>query len=142
MKKQRVLFFCIHNSARSQIAEAWLKNIGGDAFEVESAGLEPGTLKPMVIAVMREVGIDISKNKTQSIFDISKSGRVFDYVIALCDEGHMKRCPVFPVGTKMLHWDFPERPKLTPGEEEQREHFRKVRDLIKARVTGWLAGNS
>jgi len=136
---KRVLFFCVHNSARSQIAEAWLKQIGGNGFEVESAGLEPGTLKPSVIVVMQEANIDISKKQTQSVFDLFKSGRTFDYVIALCDEINAKRCPVFPGAAKMLLWDFPERPKQQQVAAEQLAHYRVVRGLIKDRVTDWIA---
>lgn len=142
MNKKRVLFFCVHNSARSQIAQAWLNHIGGILFEVESAGLEPTTVKPHAIAVMREVGINISENRTQSVFDVFKSGRSFHYVIALCDEVNAKRCPVFPGAPRLLHWDFPERPKLNNVEQEQMTHFRNVRDLIKDRVTTWITENS
>ena len=139
VNKKRVLFFCVHNSARSQMAEAWLRHIGGHAFEAESAGLEPGTVKPLVVAVMQEAGIDISQKGTQSIFEVNKSGRKYDYIIALCDGENAKRCPVFPGVRKFLHWDFPERPKQTSIEGEQLMHFRKVRDLIRERVTNWLA---
>jgi arsenate reductase len=139
MNRKRVLFFCVHNSARSQMAEAWLRHLGGGAFEAESAGLEPGRVKPHAIAVMREVGIDISQNQTRSVFDLFKSGRAFNYVIALCDEVNAKRCPVFPGAAGLLHWDFPERPKQRDVEAEQLAHFRNVRDLIKDRVTSWIA---
>jgi len=141
MTKKRVLFFCVHNSARSQIAEAWLEHIGGDAFEVESAGLEPGSVKPHAIAVMGEVGIDIAQNQTRSVFDLFRGGRSYDYVIALCDEVNAKRCPVFPGAAKLLHWDFPERPKQRNVEAEQLAHFRNVRDLIKEQVRAWVAEN-
>ncbi|HLP76350.1 MAG TPA: arsenate reductase ArsC [Candidatus Paceibacterota bacterium] len=136
---KRVLFFCVHNSARSQMAEAWLKQIGGNDYEVESAGLEPGTVKRAVIEVMREVDIDMSKNQTQSVFDIFNSGRTFDYVIALCDESNAKRCPVFPGAAKLLLWDFPERPKQQQVGTKQLAHYRIVRGLIKDRVTNWIA---
>ena len=84
--KKRVLFICIHNSARSQMAEAWLNYVCGQTFEAESAGLEPGTLNPLVVEVMREVGMDISKKKPQAVFDVFKSGKLFGYVITVCDE--------------------------------------------------------
>ena len=86
MDKIKVLFVCVHNSARSQMAEAFLKKIGKDKFEVESAGLEPGTLNPIVVESMKEAGIDISGNKTQGVFDIFKAGKNFHYVITVCDE--------------------------------------------------------
>src|SRR6266704_3480199 len=84
--KQKVLFICIHNSARSQMAEAFLKEICGGNFEAHSAGLEPGRLNPLAVEALREIGIDISKNQTQSVFDVFKSGDLFGYVITVCDE--------------------------------------------------------
>jgi len=84
--KQRVLFICVHNSARSQMAEAFLDEICGDQFEAHSAGLEPGTLNPLAVEAMREIGIDISQKQTQSVFDVFKSGELFSYVITVCDE--------------------------------------------------------
>ena len=137
----RVLFICTRNSARSQMAEAWLKQIGGAAFEVESAGLEAGTLKPLVVEAMREVNIDLSRKTTQSVFDVVKSGRLFDYVITLCDPASAARCPVFPGTTRRLHWDVPERSKVPGTLAEQLAQVRTVRDLIKDQVTAWVAGN-
>ena len=94
--KKRVLFLCIHNSARSQMAAAYLQQMAGDRFEVESAGLEPGKLNPLAVAAMRDAGIDISRNGTQSVFDLFKSGRRFEYVISVCDAASAERCPIFP----------------------------------------------
>ena len=108
MKKKKVLFVCIHNSARSQMAEAFLNQICGDEFEAHSAGLEPGKLNPMVVEAMQEVGIDISGNQTKAVFDIIKSGQMFAYVITVCDEASAERCPVFPGVTTRLHWSFPD----------------------------------
>jgi len=84
--KKKVLFICVHNSARSQMAAAWLNDICGDDFEAESAGLEPGELNPLAVQVMNEVGIDISNNETQAVFDVFKRGQIFAYVITVCDE--------------------------------------------------------
>src|SRR5882724_9212759 len=84
--KKRVLFICVHNSARSQMAEAWLNTICGEYFEAQSAGLEPGTLNPLAVHVMAEAGIEISKKKTQAVFDVFVSGQLFAYVITVCDE--------------------------------------------------------
>src|SRR4030042_1082214 len=106
MDKKRVLFICVHNSARSQMAEAFLKQMAGDKFEVESAGLEPGKLNPIVIEAMKEVGIDISQNKTKSAFDFYKTGKKYDYVITVCDESQSRQCPVFPNAIQQLHWSF------------------------------------
>jgi len=138
---KRVLFFCGHNSARSQMAEAWLKHLGGGSFEVESAGLEAGTVKPLVIEAMGEVGIDLSAKTTQTVFEVFKSGRHFDYVVALCDREKAERCPVFPGMVKRLHWDVPERRKGTATKEAQLAHVRTVRDLIKQRVDAWVEEN-
>src|ERR1700739_2457803 len=105
--KAKVLFVCIHNSARSQMAETFLNQICGDHFEASSAGLEPGKLNPVVVEAMQEIGIDISGNQTKSVFDTIKSGKMFQYVITVCDETSAERCPIFPGITKRLHWGFP-----------------------------------
>lgn len=138
---KRVLFICTHNSARSQIAEAWLKRLGGAGFEVESAGLEPGTLKPLVIEAMQEAGIDLSRKTTRTVADVLKSDRRFDYVITFYDEKKAGQCPTFPGEVTRLHWDIPERPKTPVPREEQLAHVRRVRELIKQRVEAWLAEN-
>src|SRR5579871_3354669 len=101
--KKKVLFVCIHNSARSQMAEAFLKRTCGDTFEVESAGIEPGKLNPVVVEAMKEVGIDISGNPTKAVWDFVKAGKSFSYVITVCDETSAERCPIFPGLTKRLH---------------------------------------
>ncbi|MBI1361528.1 MAG: arsenate reductase ArsC [Alphaproteobacteria bacterium] len=141
MTPKRVLFICTHNSARSPMAEAWLKRIGGPAFEVESAGLESGTLKPLAIEVMREVGIDLSGKTTQTVAEVLNAGRQFDYVIILCDPQKAERCPTFPGKVTRLYWDIPERPKSPAPVAEQLAHVRSVRDLIKEHVEAWIAEN-
>src|SRR5580692_12025843 len=93
--KKKVLFVCIHNSARSQMAEAFLNHVCGEEFEAHSAGLEPGRLNPIVVEAMGEIGIDISANQTKSVSEMLKSGRKFDFVITVCDEASAERCPVF-----------------------------------------------
>jgi protein-tyrosine-phosphatase len=93
--RERVLFICVRNSARSQMAEAWLKHLYGDQFEAESAGLEPGAINPLAIDAMREVGIDISGNRSQAVFDLIKAGRLYRHVITVCDEASAERCPIF-----------------------------------------------
>ena len=134
MKKQKVLFICVHNSARSQMAEAWLNHLCGDVFEAQSAGLEPGTLHPLTIEVMKEVGIDLSQKKTQSAFEIVKKGILFGHVITVCDESSAERCPIFPGVTKRLHWSLPDPAAATGTKEEQLTTFRAVRDAIKIKV--------
>lgn len=104
--KAKVLFICIHNSARSQMAETFLNQICGEQFEASSAGLEPGKLNPIVVEAMKEIGVDISANQTKAVFDIFKSGKMFHYVVTVCDETSAERCPVFPGVTRRLHWSF------------------------------------
>lgn len=138
MNKPKVLFVCIHNSARSQIAEALLKDLAPERFDVESAGLEPGTLNPLAIAVMRELGIDISGNKTKKVFDFIKNGSLFSYVITVCDEASAESCPVFPGITKRLHWSFEDPSTFTGTEEEKLALMRDVRDRMKRKIEEWL----
>jgi arsenate reductase (thioredoxin) len=135
--KKKVLFICVHNSARSQMAAAWLNALCGHYFEAHSAGLEPGELNPLAVHVMDEVGIDISNNKTQAVFDVFKSGQFFPYVITVCDESETAGCPVFPGVTTRLHWSFPDPSKLSGTEWERLEGTRKIRDDIRARVEAW-----
>ncbi len=137
--KKKVLFMCVHNSARSQMAEAWLNEICGEMFEAHSAGLEPGTLNPYVIEAMAEVGIDISDRSTRSVFDTWRSGKAFAYVITVCDEVSAERCPIFPGVTKRLRWSFPDPSAATGTDNEKLIEARRVRDLIKARIHSWCA---
>ncbi|MGH8094029.1 MAG: arsenate reductase ArsC [Chthoniobacterales bacterium] len=135
--KKRVLFICIHNSARSQMAEAWLNQICGDQFQAESAGLEPGRLNPLVVEAMAEAGIDIAHKKTRRVSDVWESGAVFAYVVTVCDETSAERCPVFPGPAQRLHWSFPDPSALTGTKEEKLVAVRKIRDQIRARVETW-----
>ena len=140
MNKKKVLFVCVHNSARSQMAEAFLKQMAGDRFDVESAGLEPGKLNPIVVEVMKEVGIDISQNKTKSVFDFFKQGKAYDYVVTVCDESQAGACPIFPATavTKRIHWGFDDPSSFQGTPEEKLEKTRLVRDKIKQRIIEWL----
>lgn len=135
--KKRVLFICIQNSARSQIAEAWLNHICGQAFEASSAGLEPGTINPLAIEAMREVGIDISKKATQSVFDVFKSAKLFMYVITVCDQASAEKCPIFAGITKRLHWSFPDPASLSGSEAERLAGVRAIRDAIRQKIEEW-----
>ena len=137
--KKRVLFICGHNSARSQMAEAFLNQICGDVFEAHSAGLEPGKLNPIVVEVMQEIGIDLSGNQTKAVFDVFKSGKVFSYVITVCDETSAERCPIFPGITKRLHWSFPDPSTIQGTHEEKLARTREVRDSIKSKIEQWCA---
>ncbi|UFS70618.1 arsenate reductase ArsC [Geomonas sp. RF6] len=139
MSRVNVLFVCIHNSARSQMAEAFVNHLAGDRFLADSAGLEPGVLNPCVVEVMAEVGIDISQKRTKSVDEVQKSGASFDYVITVCDEASAERCPVFPGGTKRLAWSFPDPSALQGSHEAKLEATREIRDAIKARVEKFVA---
>jgi arsenate reductase len=139
MKKKKVLFVCIHNSARSQMAEAFLNQLCGGEFEAHSAGLEPGTLNPIVVDAMREIGIDISQNKTKAVFDFVKSGEGFAYVITVCDEASAERCPIFPGVTTRLHWSFPDPSAAAGSREEKLVQTRVIRDVIQKQVKTWCA---
>ena len=135
--KKRVLFICIHNSARSQMAEAFLKNLAGENFEVASAGLEPGVLNPIVVEVMKEIGIDISGNKSKSVQEFVKS-KPYHYVITVCDETNAEKCPAFPGKAKRLHWSFPDPSSLEGHISEKLARTREIRDQIKQKIESWL----
>lgn len=135
--KKTVLFVCIHNSARSQMAEAWLNHLHGDRFVAESAGIEAGRLNPLAVEAMREVGIDISHKQPRKVFDVCGEGRLFTYVVTVCDEASAERCPVFPGPATRLHWSFPDPATLIGNPEEQREQTRQIRDRIRAQIEGW-----
>ena len=138
MERIKVLFVCVHNSARSQMAEAFVNNLAGDRFRAISAGLEKGTLNPLAVNVMSEAGIDISKNKTKEVFDFYKQGLHFDYVVTVCDAASSERCPVFPGVTKTLHWFFDDPSSFTGSEEERLQKARLVRDQIKQMVKEFI----
>jgi arsenate reductase len=135
--KRKVLFICVHNSARSQMAAALLNQKCAEFFDADSAGLEPGQLNPLAVEVLREIGIDISRNKTQAVFDVFKSGELFAYVITVCDESEADGCPIFPGVTTRLHWSFPDPSKLTGFYEERLKGTRKIRDQISDRIEAW-----
>lgn len=139
MGKVKVLFVCIHNSARSQMAEAFLKVLGGDMFDVKSAGLEPGKLNPIVVDAMKEIGIDISGNQTKSVFDFYKNGALFNYVVTVCDETSGEACPIFPGVSKKLHWSFADPSGLNGTYEEKLQNTRKIRDTIKEKIMEFVS---
>jgi arsenate reductase len=122
------------------MAEAWLNHLCGDLFEAESAGLEPRDLHPLAIEVMKEVGIDISQKKTRSVFGLVKAGRIFSYVITVCDETSAERCPVFPGITRRLQWSFPDPAAVMGTTEEKLIKVRQIRDDIKSAVERWCKG--
>jgi arsenate reductase (thioredoxin) len=131
----RVLILCTGNSARSQMAEGLLRHEGGDRFVVASAGIEPTQVRPLAIEVMREIGIDISGNRSKSVDEFV--GQEFDYVITVCDNAN-EHCPIFPGKTQRLHWGF-EDPAAVEGEEATKlAVFRRVRDEIRERLRSFI----
>ena len=134
MERISVLFLCVHNSARSQMAEAFLKMHGGERFDVMSAGLEPGLLNPNVVEVMKEKCVDISGNSTRSVFDIYKRNMTFNYVITVCSREAAEQCPVFHGVTQRLHWPFDDPSGFRGTREYILQKTRKVRDEIESKV--------
>ena len=132
--KKKILFICVHNSARSQMAEAFVNQLCGDEFEAQSAGLEPGTLNPIVVAALREVGVDISGKPTQSVGDVSRSGQLFSHVVTVCSEAEAEGCPYFPGVAQRLHWPFTDPSKLTGSHDEKLARVREIRDQIRRKV--------
>ncbi len=129
----RVLFLCTHNSARSQMAEGFLRAMAADRFEAGSAGTEKTAVNPLAIRVMAERGVDISGH-TSKVFSGLES---WDYLITVCDDAN-ERCPWVPGSVKRLHWSFPDPSRATGTEEERLAVFRRVRDQIEQRLTAWL----
>ncbi|KQC08001.1 MAG: arsenate reductase [Candidatus Cloacimonas sp. SDB] len=138
MNKIKVLFICVHNSARSQMAEALLNHLGGELFQVESAGLEPGELNPLAVEAMSQMGIDISSKTTQSVFDLFKKGKSYNYVITVCDESQSERCPIFPGRVQRLHWSFRDPSALEGSYEEKLKTTIKIRDEIADKIQQFL----
>ena len=133
--KKNVLFICVQNSARSQIAAALLNRECGDYFKAQSAGLEPGVLNPLAVEALQELGIDISRNQTQSVFDVWANARyIFAYVITVCSESEAAGCPIFAGVCKRLHWSFPDPAKFTGTDEERLEKTRGLIDEIHAKI--------
>jgi arsenate reductase len=136
--KIKVLFVCRHNSARSQMAEAFLKQLGGDRFEAESAGLNPKIILPAAAAVMREIGLDISDRPTRSVNDLHRNDYSYDYVITVCDENSANECPIFINPCRHLHWTFAEPSQFEGTKEEIIEQTRKIREQIRSQIVRWM----
>jgi arsenate reductase len=120
------------------MAEAFLNLLAGDEFQAESAGLEPGTLNPIVIEAMKEVNIDISNNQTKSVFEFFKAGRFFNFIITVCDKANDQRCPIFPGITRRINWSFKDPAAFTGTHEEILAETRLIRDEIKLRVENFV----
>lgn len=138
-RRRRVLFVCVRNSARSQMAEAWTKRLCSARLDAESAGLEAGVLNPCTVEVLMEVGIDISQKKTRSIEDVLRSGQSYDYVITVCDSLNAERCPNFPGEGIRYHWNLPDPAEFSGTHAEQLQNFRETRDAVRICVESWCS---
>ena len=137
-ERKQVLILCTGNSARSQMAEGLLRHMAGDRFDVASAGVAPTRVRPEAIDAMREIGVDISPQRSKSVDEFT--GREFDYVITVCDNAN-EQCPVFPGSTKRIHWSFDD-PAAVEGDDETRlSAFRRVRDEIHQRLEQFQRGD-
>jgi arsenate reductase len=134
----KILFICEHNSARSQIAETYLNHFAGDRFCAESAGLEPGILNPYVVEVLGEEGLDISGNSTKSVFDLYRSQKQYDAVIAVCSQAVSGKCPIFPGRVKRWNWPFNDPSRLAGDREQMLAQTREIRDEIKNRILSFI----
>jgi arsenate reductase len=137
--KRSVLFVCVQNSARSQMAEAFLNALCPEELVAASAGLEPGPLNPLAVKAMAEVGIDISQNETKAVFDLFKRGKHYSYVITVCDATSAEKCPIFPGSARRLHWNFADPATLEGTWEERLAQTRLIRDEIRALIEAWCA---
>lgn len=133
-----MLFVCDDNSLRSPMAETWLNHLGQGDFLAKSAGFEAGTLNPLAVEVMREVGLDISGHRTRSVFELYTAGELFAYVITLCDPAAAERCPIFPGVARVANWPFADPTREEIPEEEKRQKLRELRDLIRERVEKFI----
>ena len=141
MNKQRILFLCTGNSARSQMAEAFVRKYANDRFEAHSAGLEPKGLNPLTIKVMDEIGIDVSAQTSKGV-EIYLGKTLFQYLITVCDDAD-KNCPtVWPGVNKRMHWSFQDPAAVEGSEDEKLAKFREIRDLIENKIKVWLAEQS
>ncbi|NQT90143.1 MAG: arsenate reductase ArsC [Candidatus Omnitrophica bacterium] len=135
MTKKRVLFLCTGNSCRSQMAEGFLRYLGGDKFEAYSAGVDPTSVNPLSIKVMQEVGIDISSQRPKPVKEFLD--QQFDYIITVCDNAK-QACPVFPGRHEEIHWDLADPADAKGSEEEKLNAFREIRDKIDENVKGFV----
>lgn len=136
--KIKVLFICVHNSGRSQMAEEYLKLLGEGRFEAESAGYYPTSVNPYVKKAMLEEGIDLTDKKTQSVFDLVRQSKFFGIIVTVCDRANEEECPVFPGVTKKLHWSLENPEDFTGTEEEIMEKVRQLRDKTKTLVKDFI----
>jgi arsenate reductase len=134
---KKVLFVCIHNSARSQMAESFINEFASTKFIAESAGIQPGNLNPFVVKAMQEVDIDISKNTTNSAKSFIEENRQYDYIITVCDQASAERCPVFPGQAKRVHLGFEDPSGLDGSDDDKLKETRRIRDQIQEKILDW-----
>ena len=134
----RVLFLCVHNSARSQMAEAFLNDYGEGLFVAESAGLEPGVLNPVVVKAMDEIGYDIKDNQVDDVFKFFQEGRTYTFVVTVCAQSKAQKCPVFPQVFKTIDWDIEDPSAFEGTPEEVLEKTRVVRDGLLKKVKAFI----
>ena len=139
MTKQRILFLCTHNSARSQMAEGLLRALAGDRFAAYSAGTEATQVRPLAVRAMAELGIDISAQQSKTLRRYL--GEPFDAVITVCDQAN-ESCPIFTGAPARLHWSFPDPARATGSEDAQLAVYRAVRDAIRERIERELLGRA
>jgi arsenate reductase len=132
--KIKVLFICIHNSARSQMAEEFLRLLSGEKFEVESAGFEATQINPLVVQAMKEEGINLTGKQTQSVFNLYNEKKFFGYVITVCNKAKESDCPIFPGNPTRIHWELENPEDFVGTDEEKMEKVRELRDKIKKLV--------
>ncbi|MGB7762676.1 MAG: arsenate reductase ArsC [Bryobacteraceae bacterium] len=135
MKRMRVLVLCTGNSARSQMGEGLFREEGGGGYDVSSAGTTPSQVRPEAIAVMREIGIDISRNRSKSVDEFA--GQAFNFVVTVCDSAR-DSCPAFPGATERIHWSLEDPAAVQGTEEERLAAFRQTRDQLRERVRTFL----
>lgn len=133
--REKVLILCTGNSARSQMAEGLLREDGGEFFVVESAGVEPGSVRAEAVDVMREIGIDISGHRSKSVDEFI--GQPFDYVITVCDNAK-QNCPIFPAATRLIHWSIEDPAAVSGSEQGRLEAFRTARDELRERLEKFI----
>jgi arsenate reductase len=135
----KVLFVCIHNAARSRMAEVLLRSLGGSHFEATSAGYEPHEVNPLVVEALQLVGLSVAQPGPQpSVFDLFKAGKMFAYVISVCDDEHEQKCPIFGGVTQRLSWTFPDPSTFTGSHRERLARVVEVREAIRNRIEAWL----
>lgn len=137
--KKDVLFVCVHNSARSQMAEEYVTLLSNGEIMAESAGFEPGVINPLVVEAMKEEGVDLSDKKTQSVFELFKKGHTYSAVITVCSDSEGGNCPIFPGMTHRLHMPFPDPSTLEGTHEEKLAKVREIRDEIKTLMQDFIA---